>query len=78
MKVELSRPKLSDLLKTAGLKQGELARLLGVNGVTVSRWVADPSRRHDATPAPAYAIAFVRAWIMLDDAKRSNLREELK
>ncbi len=58
------------LLEQSGLKQYQLADLLGTDRTTVNRW--DGAGKH-AKAAPTYAIQFLRAYIMLSPEGRLSL-----
>jgi transcriptional regulator with XRE-family HTH domain len=48
------------VLKTAGLKQKDLAARLGIEAITVNRWATDK------VPVPQYAVAYLQ--VLLDNA----------
>lgn len=58
------------LLCEAGLKQRDLAALLGVDATTVNRWDGEGQQ---ARPAPRYAVQFLRAYILLSPDDRLSL-----
>lgn len=64
-----------DLYAKSGLLQIKLSTLLGVHEVTVSRWLSD---RDDAVDPPWYALQFLRAFLMLDEAERASLKDKPK
>lgn len=61
------------LLEQSGLQQTKLARLLGVNVVTVNRWCSD---REKAVDPPWYVLNFLRVYLMLPDAARGRIPEK--
>lgn len=59
------------LLASSGLKQADLAHLLGKDRTAVNRW--DNTASAQGLPAPRYAIAFLRAYVMLSPEQRTAL-----
>lgn len=59
------------LLAASGLKQADLAHLLGKDRTAVNRW--DNTNSTQGLPAPRYAVTFLRAYIMLSPDQRAAL-----
>jgi transcriptional regulator with XRE-family HTH domain len=59
------------LLTASGLRQADLAALLGKDRTAVNRW--DNTSSAQGLPAPRYAIAFLRAYVMLSPDQRAAL-----
>ncbi|WP_138144641.1 hypothetical protein [Brucella sp. 10RB9215] len=65
-----TRAEFRRLFELSGLRQKELASLLGNRDMTVNRWFAD---RSDAVMPPYYAVNFLRAYLMLTPEQRESL-----
>jgi transcriptional regulator with XRE-family HTH domain len=59
------------MLKTAGLRQRVLAKLLGKDTHTVNRWCSGH------TEVPRYAVAFMVAYLALAPDRRAVLDAEI-
>jgi DNA-binding transcriptional regulator YiaG len=53
-----------------GGNQSEFARVCGVNGRTVRRWVAGDD------PVPKLVQVLIRAWSLLPPAEQARVRQE--
>lgn len=71
----ISKAAFKASLEAAGIKQATLARLLGVDKMTVNRWC---NERDGALEVPQYAIAFVAAWRLLTIEARGRLLSALR
>lgn len=65
------------LLTDAGLRQNQLARLLGKSVATVNRWCVDGDRA-DHLAAPRYAVAFLVAFTALPAKLRAAVLARLQ
>lgn len=63
------------LFEQSRLSQAKLARLLGVSGITVNRWLLE---REDAVDPPYYALTFLRVYLMLPEPARARIPEKPK
>jgi DNA-binding transcriptional regulator YiaG len=68
-----NRREFTLLFEKTGLQQTKLARILGVNDMTVNRWLTE---RDDAVDPPFYALQFLRLFLMTPEAARNRLPEK--
>lgn len=66
-----------ELLEAAGLRQNQLARLLGKSVSTVNRWCVDGDRA-DHLAAPRYAVAFLVTFAALPAKLRETVLARLQ
>lgn len=69
----IHRHQVEAQLKRVGLEKKDLTLLLDAHAMTVHRWFADPDKRKDARPVPAYVTAFLAAYEMLTEDQRAEL-----
>lgn len=68
-----NRTEFIELLESSGLQKKQLAGMIDKTPISINRWVADGKT---AVEPPLLVLQFLRAYVMLPEAKRAILRDD--
>ena len=78
-RVALTKDRMLEAMRDAGMSQSDLARAAGLNRATISRYLSgEVEPRHDAAHKLAIALGVTEFWLWGHDVPRERTAEQKK